>query len=199
MLEGGDRTVGIGEGGLKMCQDLRCGPARSFRWEFGRRATCQQGRAEFALAQVEPFPDALPGPVTSPTVGDDATRSGDAVRNGRALQESPQRVGGHAQASDFVCAPDAEGPTAANSPMAIAAKNPPSADHFALGVAFVVPAQKAVPIQRANGLAMRARRLLESFSNRVPFRLAAAKPAMLAHDRRRSAKIANHTIAKSAG
>lgn len=82
MLEGGDRTVSIGEGGLKMRQDLRCGPARWFGRGFRWRATCRQGRAEFALAQVEPFPDALPGPVTSPTVGDDATRSGDAARNG---------------------------------------------------------------------------------------------------------------------
>ena len=139
-------------------------------------------RAEFALAQVEPFPDALPGPVTSPAVGDEAACRGDAAGDG-ALQESPHSMGGQAQPPDFVGVPDAEGPTAAASPMAVAAKDPPSADRLALGVRLVVAAQKAVANQRANRFAMRTRHLLESFRKRAPFLLATAKPALLAHVR----------------
>jgi hypothetical protein len=182
MLEGGDRTVGIGEGGLEMCKDLRRRAPRRFGWRFGRRATRRECRADFALAQVEPFPDALPGPVTSPAVGDDAARSRDTAGDG-ALQESPQRSGCQAQPSDFVRVPNAEGPTAAATPIAVAAIDPPSANRFSLGVALVVSAQIAVTIQRANRLAMRTWRLLESFSNRSPFRLAVVKPALFAHVR----------------
>ena len=76
-----------------------------------------------------------------------------------------------------------EGPTAAASPMAVAAKDPPSADRLALGVRLVVAAQKAVANQRANRFAMRTRHLLESFRKRAPFLLATAKPALLAHVR----------------
>ena len=181
MLKSGDRTVGIGESGLEMCQNLHRRSARCGEL-FGRRTTSRECRAEFALAQIEPFPEALPGPVASAAVGDDAACSGDAGGDG-ALQESPQRVGGHAQPADFVGNPDAEGPTAAAPPMAVAAKDPPSADGLALGVALVVAAHKAVANQHANRFAMRTRRLLESFSNRVPFRVTAAKPALLAHVR----------------
>jgi hypothetical protein len=153
-----------------------------FGGPIGRRATSRQCRAELALAQVESFPDALPGPVASPAVGDDTHCRDDAAGNG-VLQESPHRVGGQAQAPDFVGDPDAEGPTAAARTLAVAAKEPPSADRLALGVAFVVAAQKAVANQRAHRFAMRTRHLLESFRKRAPFLLAAAKPALLAHVR----------------
>ena len=69
MLEGGDRTVGVGEGGLEMGEDLCRGPTWRFGGQLGRRAACRQGRADLALAQVEPFPDALPGPVAASAVG----------------------------------------------------------------------------------------------------------------------------------
>lgn len=186
MLEGGDRTVGIGEGGLKMCKALCLRPARrsgrQFGRQFGRRTARRKCRAHFALAQVESIPDALPGSLAAPAVGDDSACSSDAAGHGM-LQEFPQRAGGHAQPSDFVRDPDAEGPTAAAPPIAVAAIDAPSADRWSPAVAFVVATQKAMAIQRANGLAMRTRRLLESFSNRVPFRLAAEKPALFAHDR----------------
>jgi len=180
MLESGDRTVGIGEGGLEMCKDMRRRSARRFGRQLGRRAPRRQCRADFALAQVEPFPEALPGPVTSPAVGDDADRRGDAAGDG-ALEEFPQSAGCQAQPSDFVRAPDAEGPSAAATCAAIAAKDPPSAHRFLLGVALVVSAQIAVANQRANRLAVRTRRLLEPLSNRVPFIVAAVKPSLLAH------------------
>jgi hypothetical protein len=181
MLEGGDRTVGIGEGGLEMGKDLCRRSARSFG-RLGRRTPRRQCRANFTLAQVEAFPDALPGPVASPAVGDDADRSGNAAGDG-VFEEAPQSVRCQAQPSDFVRAPDAEGATAAVPCMAIAAKDPPSANGFLLGVALVVAAQIAVANQRANHLAMRTRRLLELFRNRAPFRFAAVKPTLFAHVR----------------
>ena len=186
MLEGGDRTVGIGEGGLEMGKDLRRRSAprlgRQPGRQLGRRAPRRQCRADFALAQVEAFPDALPGPVTSPAVGDNADRSGDAAGDG-AFEESPQSAGCQAQPSDFVREPDAEGPPASATPIPVAAKDPPSADRFSRGVALVVSAQIAVADQRANRFAMRTGCLLEVFRNRAPFLLAAAKPSLLAHVR----------------
>ena len=182
VLEGVDRTVGIGEGGLEMCKDLCRRSARRFGRQLGWRPPRQQCRADFALAQVEPFPNALPGPVTSPAVGSGADRSGDAAGDG-GFEKSPQSAGSQAQPSDFVRAPDAEGPSAAVPCMAVAAKDPPSANGFSLGVALVVSAQIAVPNQGANNFAVRTRRLLELFSNRAPFVLTAAKPSLLAHVR----------------
>ena len=182
MLEGGDKTVGVGEGGLKMCKDLRRRSARRFGRQLGWRAPRRQCRADFALAQVEPFPDALPGPVTSPAVGDNADRSGDVAGSG-ALKEPPQSAGCQTEPSDFVGEPDAGRPPATRPRIAVAAKNPPSANRFLLGVALVVSAQIAVPNQRADRLAMRTRRLLETLSNRVPFLGVVVKPSLLAHVR----------------
>jgi hypothetical protein len=182
MLEGGDRAVGIWESGLEMCKDLRRRSARRFGRQLGRRAPRRQCGADFALAQVEPFPDALPGPVTSLAVGDDAACSGDAAGDD-ALEESPQSAGCQAQPSDFLRDPDAESPSATATRIAVAAKDPPSAQRFSLGVALVVSAQIAVANQRANRFAMRTRRLLEPLSNRAPFLLATVKPTLLAHIR----------------
>jgi hypothetical protein len=174
MLEVGNRAVGIRKGSLEMGQDLGC------RGLIGRRTTRRERRADFALAQDEAAPEALPGPATSPAVGDGTACRGD-VAGDSALQESPQPAGSDAQTSDFVSKPYAEGATTTGTPMAVAAKNPPSANGLALGVAFVVTVQKAMAIQRANRFAMRTRRLLEPFRNRVPFLLVAAKPALFAH------------------
>lgn len=182
MLESGDRTDGVGKGGLEMGDDVRCRSARRFGRQCGRRTTSRQCRPKFALAQVEPLPDTLPGSVTSSAVRDHADRRGNAAGNG-VFEESPQRVGCQAQPSDFIGTPDAEGSPASGPPIAVAAKDPPSANRSALRVALVVPVQIAVAIKRANRLAMRTWRLLESFRDRVPFRLAAAKPALLAHVR----------------
>jgi hypothetical protein len=181
MLEDGDRTVGVGKGGLEMGEDLRCGSV-GCRGLIGRRTTSRERRADFALAPVEAFPNALPGAVAAPAVGDATACRGDAAGDG-ALQKSPQRVGGDAQASDFVGHPDAEGATTTGASMAVAAKNPPSANGLALGVAFVVAMQKAVANQCANRFAMRTGRLLESFRKGDPFLIATAKPALLAHVR----------------
>ena len=91
MLEGGDGTVGVGEGGLEMGEDLGrrpvCGLVGDGR-QFGRRAACRQCRADLALAQVEAFPDALPGAVAEMAVGG-ADGSEDAAGDG-VLKEPPQ-------------------------------------------------------------------------------------------------------------
>jgi hypothetical protein len=179
MLEGGDRTVGFGEGGVEVCEDLRRRPLRGFRRQLGRRAPARQCRADLALALVEPFPDALQGPVTKMAVG--GADSCEYAAGGGAFKEPPQTTGGQAEPADFVGAPDAEGPPATRACIAVAAKDPPRAHGFSLGVALVKSAQKAMPNQRADNLAMRTRRLLEPLSNRAPFLGAAAKPSLLAH------------------
>ena len=91
MLEGGDRTVGVGEGGLEMGEDLQpagAGLRGDLRRQFGRRAPPGQCRADLALAQVEPFPDALPGAVAEMAVGgaDGCAR----VAGDGAFEEPPQ-------------------------------------------------------------------------------------------------------------
>src|SRR5262249_40857315 len=135
MLEGGDRTGGVGEGGLEMGEDLRGRPKRGLRRQFGRRAPRRQCRADFALALVEPFPDALQGPVTEMAIGG-ADGSEDAD-GGSALEEAPQTAGGQAEPSDFVGDPDAERPSTTATRMAVAAKDPPRAHRLTLGIAVV--------------------------------------------------------------
>ena len=186
MLEGGDGTGGVGEGGQEMGEDVL---GRSLRrpGQLGRRTARRQCRADLALSLVEAFPDALPGPVAEMTVGG-ADGGGDGAGGG-VLEEAPQSAGGQAEASDFVGEPDAEGPPATAACIAVAAKDPPGALGLALGAAFVITAQKAVPNERADGLAVRAGRLLEPFANRRPFRVAAVKPSLIAHGNRASAKI----------
>ena len=154
--------------------------SRGLSRQLGRRTSCRQCGANRALALVEPFPDALQGSVTQMTLGG-ANRGGDTVGDG-ALEELPQGVGSQAQQSDFVSAPDAESPPAAVTSIAVAAKDTSSTHGFSLGISVVVAAQIAVPNERANDLAMRTMRLLESLGKRVPFVAAAAKPPLFAHD-----------------
>ena len=122
MLEGGDGTGGVGEGGVEMGEDLRRRPARSFSRQRGRqlrrRAPCRQCRADVALAQVEASPEALPGPVTATAAGG-VSGSVEAADDG-ALEEPPQTSGGQAEPANFVGAPDAEGPPATTPCLAVA-------------------------------------------------------------------------------
>src|SRR5882724_9097442 len=120
MLEGGDRAWDVGEGGLEMGEDLRC---RSIGRPFGGRAARGQCGADLALAQVEAFPDAQPGPVAQLAAGG-ADGIDDAVGDG-AFEELPQSAGGQAEASNFVGDPDAESPAATGTCVAIAAKDAP--------------------------------------------------------------------------
>jgi hypothetical protein len=65
--------------------------------------------------------------------------------------------------------------------MAVATEDPPGAHRLLLGAALVESSQEAVSNQRADNLAVRAGRLLQSFSNRDPFLDAAVEPVLLAH------------------
>ena len=185
MLESGDRTVGIGEGGLEMGENVR--RRRSARASVGNLGG---GHRADSAVRILLWPRSnrvqMRCQVRSlqPAVSDSADRGGDAAGDG-ALEESPQRAGCQAEPSDFVGAPDAERPPATTTGMAVAAKDPPCADRFSLGVALVVAAQIAVANQRADHLAMRTRHQLEPLSHRVPFLVAATKPSLLAHVRTR--------------
>lgn len=132
MLESGDR-VRVGKDGLKMGENVLRRPVHG--WQPRRRTACGQCGAKGALAPVEAFPEALPGALASAAVGNPANCRRDAGDGG--LQESPQRVGGDAQAPNFVGQPNAEGPPATRTCMAVAAKDSPSAHRFSLRTALI--------------------------------------------------------------
>ena len=175
MLEVGDR-VGVGEGGLKMGDDMR---RRPLRGEFGRRSASQQGGSDRALGEVEPLPDALQSPVAQMALRGSA-RGGDAVGDG-TQEELPEKAGGEAQPSDFIGEPNAERASAPATRVAVAAKDSAGAHGLFLGAALVEAEQKAVADERADGLAMRTGRPLEPFRNRVPFVVGAVKELCHAH------------------
>ncbi len=156
MLESGDRARHIGKGGLEMGEDLRGRLARGILRQVGQslgwRAAPTQGRANLALPEIEPFPDALPGPLAPPAIG--AAGSKYAASDG-GLQEPPQSHSGQAEPPDFVGGPDAERPPATAPCLAVAAEDPPGTHHSLLGTALVVSEQRTVPIQRADNLAVR--------------------------------------------
>ena len=138
------------------------------------------------MPEVEPFPDALQGPVTKMAADSAAgckNRAGDG-----ALEEAPQKACGQAQPPDLVRAPDAEGPPAPRACLAVAAKNPPRAQGFVPGAAVVKSIQITVPDQCADNLAMGTRCLLEPLRNRLPFVGTTAKPSLLDHGDHASAK-----------
>ena len=184
MLEGGDRAVGVGEGGLEVGEDLR---GRLARWllrqperQLRRRAASTQGRADLALSLVEPLPDALPGSLAQPAA--EGAAGAEYAAGHDALEELPQSSGGQAEPSDFVGGPDAERPAATVPCLAVAAKDPPRSQRLSLA-ALVKSVQATVPDQRADHLAARALCLLEPFRNRSPFLGVAKKPMILTHGR----------------
>jgi hypothetical protein len=175
----------IGEGGLEMGEDLGGRLARGVRRQMGRqlgrRAASAQSRADLALRPVEAFPDALHCPIAQ-LASKSVAGGADAAGNG-ALEEAPQGGGGQAEPPDFVGEPDAESPPATGTCLAVVAKDTPGAHRLSLGAAFVKSVQTAVPIQRADGLAVRTGRLLEPLGNADPFLLATIKPTLFAHVR----------------
>ena len=183
MLEVSDRAVCVGESGLEMGEDLRGRQARGVgrqpRRRLGRRAATAQGGADLALSVVEPFPDALPGPLIQPATSGAA--GGEDAKGDGVLEEQPQSGGGQAEPSDLVGQPDAEGSAATGTRVAIAAKDSPGAHRLFLGTGLVAPVQETVPNERAEHLAVRAARLLEPFGNRGPLLVATEKPSFLAH------------------
>ena len=130
-LKSFERIV-IGEGGMKMGEDLGHGCVPGRRGRLGRRTTPpQQGGAEGALAEAEPSPESLPGSVTEPAA-DVACGVGDAVGDG-ALEETPQQPGGGTRSSDFVGEPNADGASATRAGAAVRAKNSSGSEGFFAG------------------------------------------------------------------
>jgi hypothetical protein len=181
VLKGSDRTVGVGKGGLKMRENLLCGAmhVRALRiWGWTSYGQC---RADLALAKDESLPKALQGSVTQVSVGS-ADGNGDTVTGG-PLKEGQQRASGESQPSDFVYEPNAESPTAAVTPIAIAAKDPPCPHRFLLGAAVVKTVQTTMSNQCANDFAVGTRCLLEPIRDGVPIIVAAIKPTFVAQVR----------------
>jgi len=176
--------MSIGEGGLEMGEDmggsLVFGVRRRPRQRLGRRTASEQGGADLALGQVKPLPDALPGPLTPLAL--DVPAGGEDACGECELEEARQGVGGDAEPADFVGEPDAEGPAATGACLAVAAEYPPGTQGFSLGAGLVEAVQAAVPIQGANGLAMRTGDLLELLGKSQPFVVVAEKPALAAHE-----------------
>jgi len=130
VLKSGER-VGVGEGGLKMGQHLGHGSVSDCSGGQRWRMPAQEKRADVALAEEESSPESLPGSGTEPAANNACGR-GDAVGND-ALQEPPQQSSGHAHASDFVDAPDADGVTATGTGVAVIAEDSPGPDGFFAG------------------------------------------------------------------
>jgi hypothetical protein len=185
MLEGGDGTVGFGEGGLEVGEDLGGGPVRGFGGQFGQLlggwAQPQQCGADLALGLVEALADAPQGPVRQLAFG--GTDSSDHAAGDGTLEEAPQGTGDQTEAADSVGKPDAESASAAATFMAIAAEDAAGADGFSPRTAVVEAVQRAVANQSADDLAVGTGRQLEPLNRRVPFLVAATKPTLLAHAR----------------
>ncbi len=158
-----------------MGEDLGHGSVRGI-WR--RRTASKQCGADLALSQDEPLPEALPGSGAEVGVGG-ADGGGNAACSG-VVEESPEQVGGDAEASDFVGKPDAESASATGPSIAVAAKEASRAACFALGAAVVESIQRAVLNQRADDLAVRTRRLLEPLRQGGEL-LGGAKPWIPAH------------------
>ena len=140
-LEIGDGAMSIGEGGLEMGEDL-CGRlvfgvGRRPRQRLRRRTASEQDGADLALGQVEPLPDALPGPFTPLAL--DVPAGGEDASGECELEEARQGVGGDAEPADFVGEPDAEGPAATGACLAVAAEDPPGRRVFRWGLASSKP------------------------------------------------------------
>ena len=132
MLKGSDRTVGVGEGSLKVRQHLGHGSVSGRRGRLGWRTTpSQQSGAEGALAEEESSPELLPGAGREPAV-DSACGSGDAVGD-NALQEPPHQPRGHAHTPDFIGTPNADRASATRADAAVTAKDSPSPNGFFSG------------------------------------------------------------------
>jgi hypothetical protein len=179
MLEGGDRTVGLGEGSLKVCEDLVSRPMGRLRpfpgRQFRRRTQAGECGADLALAKVEAFPDALQTALAKMALGGVHGRGKRAMSS--LLEKPPQAAGGQAEPADLVGAKDAEGPSAAWPLVAVAAKDPASAAGFLPGL-FIKAAQKAVPNESADRPAMGTRHQLEPLCHGGPISVIAAKPLL---------------------
>ena len=148
LLEGGDGAVGVWKGGLEMRENLRLGRpvwglagSRLARRRLARRrvrwwVAGEESGADLALPHSESSPNALPGSFAQPRLAG-VDRGENAACDG-VLQEPPQGAGVQAEASYLGGNPDADGPAAATTCIAIAAKEAPSADCFVLRIGVIV-------------------------------------------------------------
>jgi hypothetical protein len=170
VLEGGDRTVIIGKGGLKMGERLVVRSLGGIRW---RRTACPECGADLALVLVEAFPDAKPASIAE--VAADSVDGGDDGAGGGVLEEGPERVGGEAEASDLVGEPDAEGASAAGAEITIAAEDTVCAAGLALWTGIVVAVEIAVLDEVAGFVAVGAQRQLELLGEGYPLLVVAVE------------------------
>jgi len=173
-LEGGDGTVGVGEAGLEMSEDLCSGGPTCVRGrDLGRRTATQERGADGGLAVVESLPDALPGSVASRALG--GFDGGDDGADDGELEERPEGVCGDVQASDLVGEPDAEGSPTAGPLTPLVAIDPPRTDGGSLRVAVVESGENAVAIECTDGVAVRAVIGLEPLDDVEPLLLVAVE------------------------
>jgi len=189
MLEIGDGAANVGKDGLKVGENLRgrlaCVSRRQRQRRLGWRPAPTQGGADLALGQIEPVPEALPGPLIQFAVEGAAGRQDAAGEGG--LEKLPQGARGQAEPPDSVGEPDAEGPSATGTCVTVAAEDAPGAQLFV--VVLVASVQGAMPDQCADHLAVWTAHLLEPLRKRRPFFLAVAKPSLLIHGNRASAEM----------
>lgn len=185
MLEGGDRTGCVGEGGPEMGKGLGLGAVLCRR--LGPWVVVEECGAELALCAREALPDAQQGAVAEVAV--EVVAGGeDAVGQG-VLEELPESGGGQAEASDFVGEPDGEGLAATGQFPALVAQDSPSADDRLPGTVLVKAVDKAVANEGADAVAMRTGGQLEPFEKGVELVVVAVKASQLVHGPS-SAKIA---------
>ena len=136
VLEGGDRTVGVGEGGLEMGEDL-APPVRA-DWQAAAAARAA-GTAPSSAVRIVLWPRSkrfqMRCKVRSLRWQWTARMAAGMLPATASWRNRHRPRGGQAQSSDLVGEPDAEGPSATGSCVAVAAKDPPGAEGFALGAA----------------------------------------------------------------
>jgi hypothetical protein len=156
-----------------MSEDLGRQRSCGSRGPLGRRAQAQECRADAALAEVEAFPEALPGSVTE--IAPCGAAGGPQAAGEDAFEEGCQGSGGEAEPSDLVSEPDAEGASAAASQLAIAAKDASSTEGFSFGAGVVEAVQGTMANQVANGVAVGTWSEFEPLDNGVPLTSVAEK------------------------
>ena len=160
-----------------MCEDECRRSARRFERPLGKKEPVRQVGADRALSIEEPRPDALPRAVTESAV-DVTDRRLDGTGDG-LNEELPQATGGHLQAFDVISGPDAEGPPATRPCIAVAAKDPPRAEHDSS--ALIPPMQTPMQNEHANHLAMLTGLQFDLLGQRDPFLIVAVKPTRAEH------------------
>ena len=133
MLEGGDGTVGVGEGGLEMGEDLRGRPARGFSAGGNSGGGQRPHRAVRILLWPRSNRFQMRCQVRSLRWQSTARMAARMPPATARWRNRHRARGGQAEPSDLVGEPDAEGPPAAAACVAVAAKDPPGADRLSLG------------------------------------------------------------------